>query len=130
MAWVLGGRDDAACRRLPEGLCHGRLGRLPPGGSIDQVFTVKRLALPIRRDNSNARHGPARFRRRTKVVSKCQTMIGLSLRLLHPLQDSARHAAYAKRLQLSSVGTLSEYWFLIVRGNLWARFGIVMHQLI
>ena len=100
---VLGGRDDAACRRLLakvgvagrtfvtddwEG-CH----RVTPE---DQLFTGKDLTFPIEQDNSDVRHYLARFRRRTKVVSKCRTMVDLSLRLLHHLQDPANYAAYAK----------------------------------
>ena len=42
-------------------------------------------------------HYLARFRRTTKVVSKCRTMVDLSLRLPHHMQDSANYAAYAKR---------------------------------
>jgi len=33
----------------------------------------------IERDNSNTRHHLARFTRRTKVVSQCEKMVGLSL---------------------------------------------------
>ena len=100
---VLGGRDDATCRRLPakvglkgrtfvtddwEG-CH----RVIPE---DQLFTGKDLTFPIEQDNSNVRHCLARFRRKAKVVSRRQTMVDLSLRLLHHLQDPATYAAYAK----------------------------------
>ena len=102
-AVVLGGRDDAACRRLLakvgvagrtfvtddwEG-CH----RVTPE---DQLFAGKDLTFPIEQDNSDVRHHLARFRRKTKVVSKCRTMVDLSLRLLHHLQDPANYAAYAK----------------------------------
>ena len=61
-----------------------------------QLFTGKDLTFPIEQDNSNVRHYLARFRRKTKVVSKCQTMVDLSLRLLHHLQDPVNYAAYAK----------------------------------
>ncbi len=61
---------------------------IPPG----QPFTGKDLAFPIKQDNSNVRHCLARFRRRTKLVSKCRTMVDLSLRLLHPLQDPRTYA--------------------------------------
>ncbi len=104
MAWVLGGRDDATCRRLLDKV--GLTGKtfvtedgegyhrvIPP----DQLFTGKDLTFPIEQDNSNVRHYLARFRRRTKVVSKCRTMVDLSLRLLHHLQDPANYAAYAKQ---------------------------------
>ena len=54
-------------------------------------------AAPIEQDNSNVRHCLARFRRRTKVVSKCRIMVDLSLRLLHHLQDPANYVAYAQQ---------------------------------
>ena len=106
VAWVLGGRDDATCRRLLDkvGLAgktfvtddwEGYRRVIPE----DQLFTGKDLTFPIEQDNSNVRHCLARFRRRTKVVSKCRTMVDLSLRLLHHLQDHANYAAYAKRFQ-------------------------------
>ena len=63
-----------------------------------QLFTGKDLTFPIEQDNSNVRHCLARFRRRTKVVSKCRTMVDLSLRLLHHLQHPAAFAAYAEQL--------------------------------
>ena len=62
-----------------------------------QLFTGKDLTFPIEQDNSNVRHYLARFRRRTKVVSQCQTMVDLSLRLLHYLQGPANYAAYAAK---------------------------------
>ena len=68
---------------------------IPP----DQLFTGKDLTFPIEQDNSNVRHYLARFRRRTRVVSRCQTMVDLSLRLLHHLQDPANYAGYAERFR-------------------------------
>jgi len=99
VAWVLGGRDDAALRRLLDKVgktfvtddwegCHYVI---PPG----QLFTGKDLTFPTGQDHSNVRHYSVRFRRRTKVVSKCQTMVDLSLRLLLHLQAPANYAAYA-----------------------------------
>jgi insertion element IS1 protein InsB len=105
VAWVLGGRDDATCRRLIDKV--GLAGktfvtddwegyhRVIPE---DQLFTGKDLTFPIEQDNSNVRHCLARFRRRTKVVSKCRIMVDLSLRLLHHLQHPAIFASYAKQL--------------------------------
>ena len=105
VAWVLGGRDDATCRRLLDKA--GVAGktfvtddwegyhRVIPQ---DQLFTGKDLTFPIEQDNSNVRHCLARFRRRTKGVSKRRTMADLSLRLLHHLQDPTNFASYAKRL--------------------------------
>ncbi len=103
VAWMLGGRDDAACRRLiDKGGLNGKTfvtddweghHRVTPE---DQLFTGKDLTFPIEQDNSDVRHYLARFRRRTKVVSKCRTMVDLSLRLLHHLQDPVNYAAYAR----------------------------------
>ena len=64
-----------------------------------QLFTGKDLTFPIEQDNSNVRHCLARFRRRTKVVSRCRTMVDLSLRLLHHLQHPAAFASYAKQIK-------------------------------
>ena len=61
----------------------------------DQLFTGKDLTFPIEQDNSNIRHYLARFRRRTKVVSKCPIMVDLSLRLHHHLHDPKNYAALA-----------------------------------
>ena len=63
-----------------------------------QLFTGKDLTFPIEQDNSRIRHCLARFKRRTKVVSKCRTMVDLSLRLLHHLQHPAAFASYAQTL--------------------------------
>ena len=61
----------------------------------DQLFTGKDLTFPIEQDNSNIRHDLARFRRRTKVVSKSEEMVDLSLRLHHHLRDPKNYAALA-----------------------------------
>ena len=68
---------------------------IPPG----QLFTGKDLTFPIEQDNSNVPHHLARLRRRTKLASKCRTMVDLSLRLLHHLQNPKTHAAYAEWLR-------------------------------
>jgi insertion element IS1 protein InsB len=61
----------------------------------DQLFIGKDLTFPIEQDNSNIRHYLARFRRRTKIVSKCPEMVDLSLRLHHHLRDPKNYAALA-----------------------------------
>ena len=105
MAWVLGGRDDATCRRLIDKV--GLAGKVFVTDDWDgyhrvipeaQLFTGKDLTFPIEQDNGNVRHCLARFRRRTKVVSKCRTMVDLSLRLLRHLQNPATFASYAQCL--------------------------------
>ena len=92
IAWVLGRRDDATCQKLLDKIgLEGKTfvtddwegyHRLIPD---DQLFTGKDLTVPIEQDNSNIRHFLARFRRRTKVVSKVVEMVDLSLRILPPL---------------------------------------------
>ena len=105
VAWVLGGRDDATCRRLLDKV--GVKGKTFVTDDWEgyhrvipeaQLFTGKDLTFPIEQDNSNVRHCLARFRRRTKVVSKCRIMVDLSLRLLHHLQCPAAFASYAQRV--------------------------------
>jgi insertion element IS1 protein InsB len=64
---------------------------IPP----DQLLTGKDLTFPIEQDNGNIRHYLARFRRRTKVVSKSETMVDLSLRLHHHLHNPQNYAARA-----------------------------------
>src|SRR5271168_4886686 len=54
----------------------------------DQLFTGKDLTVPIEQDNSNIRHFLARFRHRTKVVSKVVEMVDLSLRIYHHFHDN------------------------------------------
>ena len=101
---VLGGRDDATCRRLLDKVgVNGKTFVTDDWEGYhrvileDQLFTGKDLTLPIEQDNSNVRHCLARFRRRTKVVSKCRTMVDLLLRLLHHLQDPSTFARYAQQ---------------------------------
>ena len=113
MAWVLGGRDDAALRRLIDKV--GLAGRTFVTDDWEgyrrvtpeaQSFTGKGLTFPIEQDKSNIRHCLARFRRRTKAVSRRRTkavsrrrtMVDLSLRLLNHLQQPAAFASYAQRL--------------------------------
>jgi len=95
IAWVLGGRDDATCQKLLDKIgLKGKVfvtddwdgyHRLIPEG---QLFTGKDLTFPIEQDNSNIRNFLARFRRRTKVVSKVVEMVDLSLRIYHHFHDN------------------------------------------
>lgn len=87
---MLGDRDDATCQRLLDKIdIKGKsiitddwdgYHRLIPQ---EPLFTGQDLTFPIEGDNSNIRHFLARFRRRTKVVSKAEDMVDLSLRLYH-----------------------------------------------
>ena len=95
IAWVLGRRDDATCQKIIDKIgLEGKTfvtddwdgyHRLIPEG---QLFTGKDLTVAIEQDNSNIRHFVARFRRRTKVVSKVVEMVDLSLRVYHHFHDN------------------------------------------
>jgi insertion element IS1 protein InsB len=102
LPWLLGRRDDAICQRHLAKI--GISGHTFPADDWaafhrlipqDQLFTGKHLTFPIEQDNSNLRHYLARFRRRTKVVSKCPKRVDLSLRLHHHLRDPKNYAALA-----------------------------------
>ena len=94
------GRDDKTLRRpLDKVGAEGKtfvagdregFHRVIPG---DQLFTGKDLTFPIERDNGDIRHFPARFRRRTRVVSRSAEMVDPSLRLYHHLHDNPRNPA-------------------------------------
>src|SRR4051794_16521362 len=94
LAWELGGRDDATCRRLLDKVgIDGHVfvtddwegfQRLIPA---EQLFTGKDLTFPIEQDNSNIRHHLARFRRRSKVTSRARHMVEGALRLLCHLRQ-------------------------------------------
>src|SRR4051794_23263417 len=101
LAWELGGRDDATCRRLLDKVgVEGNsvvaddwegFHRLIPA---EQLFTGKDLTFPIEQDNSNIRHYLARFRRRSKVTSRARHMVDGALRLLHHLMQPGNFLLY------------------------------------
>ena len=94
LAWELGGRDDATCRRLLEKVGLGGhvfltddwegFHRLIPE---EQLFTGKDLTFPIEQDDGDVHHHLARFRRRSKVTSRARHMVDGALRLLHHLMQ-------------------------------------------
>ena len=91
MAWVLGGRDSATFRRLYNKVKHltnctfytdywdAFAEILPP----ERHIIGKAHTIDIEHDNSNTRHYLARFTRRTKVVSKLEHMVDITLRIWH-----------------------------------------------
>jgi insertion element IS1 protein InsB len=106
LAWVLGQRDDATCRKLLDKI--GLRGKtfvtddwegyhrcIPE----DQLFTGKDLTFGIEQDNSNIRHYLARFRRRSKVTSRSEHMADLSLRLHHHLHNPLNFREWARKIQ-------------------------------
>jgi insertion element IS1 protein InsB len=62
----------------------------------NQLMTGKNLTFPIEQDNSDIRHYLARFRRRTKVVSRSAEMVELSLRLHHYLDIPKNYTTLAQ----------------------------------
>jgi insertion element IS1 protein InsB len=91
VAWVLGRRDSATFRRLYDKVKHLKncifytdkwnafSEILPP----ELHIVGKKHTVCIERDNSNTRHHLGRFTWRTKVVSKMDHMVDLSLRIWH-----------------------------------------------
>lgn len=95
IAWVLGGRDTATFRRLYDKVKHCRycifftdawdaFAKVLPH---ERHIIGKAHTISIEQDNSNTRHHLARFTRRTKVVSKSDTMVDLSIRLWQAVTD-------------------------------------------
>src|SRR3982750_1006082 len=87
--WECGGRDKITCERLIKRLTRWRTrlycaddyavyGVLLPVG---QLYTGKDETHGIERDNARQRHGLARFRRRSIVVSKAKRMVDVSIAL-------------------------------------------------
>src|SRR3954453_21059980 len=87
--WELGDRDKATCERLLERLerwgvrlyCAdgwAAYAELIPQG---RLYVGKDQTHGIERDHSRQRHWPARFRRRTCVVSKAKRMVDASIAL-------------------------------------------------
>jgi len=91
VAWVLGGRDSATFQRLYDKVKHlencvfytdnwdAFSDVLPP----ERHIIGKKHTIDIEHDNSNTRHHLGRFTRRTKVVSKKDFMVDLTLRIWH-----------------------------------------------
>ena len=91
MAWVLGGRDTATFQRLYDKVKHLTqcIFYTDDWNAFSQVLPPERHVIgkahtiDIEHDNSNTRHHLGRFTRRTKVVSREQHMVDLTLRIWH-----------------------------------------------
>ena len=88
MAWVLGNRDTETFQRLYDKVKHLKdcmfysdnwdafSNVLPPERHvIGKAFTTA-----IESDNSNTRHHLGRFTRRSKVISRCEYMVDITLK--------------------------------------------------
>ena len=93
MAWVLGDRDAATFRRLSDKVKHlkNRTFYTDNWDAFAEVLPSQRHVIgkahtiDIEHDNSNTRHHLGRFTCRTKVVSKKQYMVDLTLRIWHAI---------------------------------------------
>ena len=91
MVWVLGNRDSKTFKRLYDKVKHltecifytddwdAFAKVLPP----ERHVVGKKHTVAIERDNSNTRHHLGRFTRKTKVVSKLDHMVDITLRIWH-----------------------------------------------
>jgi insertion element IS1 protein InsB len=108
VAWVLGGRDSKTFKRLYDKVKHLKnctfytddwdafANVLPP----ERHVIGKAHTIAIEQDNGNTRHYLGRFTRRTKVVSKKDEMVDMSIKLWLALTD-ADNLAYFKNIALS-----------------------------
>jgi len=89
VAWVLGDCDTATFKKLYDKVKHltncifytddwDAFAKVLPK---ERHIIGKKHTTAIEQDNSNTRHHLRRFTRRTKVVSKCDTMVDTSIKL-------------------------------------------------
>jgi IS1 family transposase len=67
---------------------------LPP----ERHIIGKEHTVCIERDNSNTRHHLGRMTRKTKVVSKCEEMVDISLRIWHAVTTTDMFKTLQKKL--------------------------------
>ena len=92
IAWVVGHRDAATFQQLYDKLKHLKAHYFTDGWEVYRQMVPthahtmgKAHTVAIERDNSNTRHYLARMTRRTKMVSKSEVMVDLSLRIQYYL---------------------------------------------
>ena len=89
VAWVTGNRDAATFRRLYKKVKHleNCIFYTDDWSSFSEALPQERHVIgkshtvAIERDNSNTRHHLGRMTRRTKIVSKSERMINVSMKL-------------------------------------------------
>jgi insertion element IS1 protein InsB len=89
IAWVTGGRDTQTVKRLYEKIKHCTKAAFytDDWDAFAKVFPKNRHIIgkkhtaSIERNNSNTRYYLGRFNRKTKIVSKSEYMVNLSLKL-------------------------------------------------
>jgi insertion element IS1 protein InsB len=106
VAWVLGGRDTATFRRLYDKVRHltnctffiPTIGRpLLKSCRLNGMSSAKRT-ITIEHDNSNTCHHLGRLTRHTKVVSKKEFMVDLSLRIWHTVTTTNRFSLLQEKI--------------------------------
>jgi insertion element IS1 protein InsB len=104
VAWVVGGRDTATFRKLWEKIESGdRTYFTDDWESYAEVIPPEQHVIGkpgtrlIESDNSNTRHRLARMTRRTKVVSKSEEMIDLTIRLWTYFEEPTHFQEYQNR---------------------------------
>ena len=106
IAYVTGGRDAATVRKLYEKIKHCKRATFYTDNwnAFAKVLPKnrhvigKKHTVSIERNNSNTRHYLGRFHRRTKIVSKSEYMVNLSLRLWCHLKE---YNAFDKLAQMT-----------------------------
>ena len=107
LAWVVGNRDIATCKRLYEKIRHltHTTFYTDDWDAFAAVFPQDRHVIgkvhtvAIERNNSNTRHRLARMTRRTKVVSHSEEMINLSMRLFAFFEAEENRYAWIRQVQ-------------------------------
>ena len=103
VAWVVGGRDHATFKQLWERIARPECTYytddwsvyhevIPPG----QHKVSKGGTQLLESDNANTRHRVARFTRRTKVVSRSEKMVDLTMRLWAYFEQEHNFLAHQK----------------------------------
>jgi len=109
VAWVLGGRDTSTFQRLYDKVKHltdctfytddwEAFAKILPS---TRHIIGKEHTIAIERDNSNTRHHLGRFTRRTKVVSKKDFMVDLTMRIWHAVTTTSDLFASLQQTALS-----------------------------
>ena len=105
IAWVTGNRDAKTFRGLYNKVAdvNGNYytDKWQGFAKEDRHITGKSGTRTIERDNSNTRHYLGRMVRRTKIVTKCTEMLGLSMGLLVFLKDEDTFTSLLECVHLS-----------------------------
>ena len=107
IAWVVGGRDIATTKRLYEKIqhlknCHFYTDDWDAFAAVlpeDRHTIGKEHTVTIERSNSNTRHRLARMTRKTKVVSRSESMIDLSMRLFAYFEPKEHRIPWIQQLE-------------------------------